>query len=136
MTPTVQAPVASDEQIKKLGEFLRDPEKPLKARFRALFTLRNINSSLSINQIGECFADSSALLKHELAYCLGQMRSEDAVPILTGVLGNMSEHPMVRHEAGNCVALKINLDIWWHFEFVLVLKISSFFSGGIRSNSV
>lgn len=95
--------IANDEQILKLGEFLRDPEKPLKARFRALFTLRNINKKLSIQQIGECFTDSSALLKHELAYCLGQMRSADAIPILKDVLSNMTEHPMVRHEAGKIV---------------------------------
>lgn len=100
MKPRVESPVVSDEQIKKIGQFLRDPENPLKGRFRALFTLRNINNSLSVHEIGLCFSDTSALLKHELAYCLGQMQSSEAVPILTNVLNDSTEHPMVRHEAG------------------------------------
>jgi hypothetical protein len=44
------------------------------------------------------FHDSSALLKHELAYCLGQMKNVAALPILESVLANNQEDPMVRHE--------------------------------------
>ena len=44
------------------------------------------------------FEDDSALLKHELAYCLGQIRKESALPVLTDVLRNTDEDPMVRHE--------------------------------------
>lgn len=45
------------------------------------------------------FADDSALLKHELAYCLGQMKLTTALPTLESVLRNPNEDPMVRHEA-------------------------------------
>ena len=44
------------------------------------------------------FADSSALLKHELAYVLGQMKDPYAIPVLTDVLKTETEDPMVRHE--------------------------------------
>lgn len=44
------------------------------------------------------FQDPSALLKHELAYCLGQMKNAVALPILESVLANDREDPMVRHE--------------------------------------
>ena len=44
------------------------------------------------------FIDPSALLKHELAYCLGQMRKPSALPALEAVLRDASEDPMVRHE--------------------------------------
>lgn len=44
------------------------------------------------------FKDESALLKHELAYCLGQIESESALPVLESVLGDKNEDPMVRHE--------------------------------------
>jgi len=98
MKPEPDQPKCSEEQVKQIGLFLRDPEKPLKARFRALFTLRNINNPQSIKEIGECFSDSSALLKHELAYCLGQMQSSEGIPILESILQNKEEHPMVRHE--------------------------------------
>jgi len=87
-------------KIEKLGEFLKDVKNPLKARFRALFTLRNLPCDKSVELIGDCFSDSSALLKHELAYCLGQMQEQSAISILSSVLSNFDEHPMVRHEAG------------------------------------
>lgn len=46
----------------------------------------------------EGFQDPSALLKHELAYCLGQIKDESALPTLEKVLADESEDPMVRHE--------------------------------------
>ena len=49
------------------------------------------------------FKCDSALLKHELAYCLGQIGSEEALPVLETVLGDMNEDPMVRHEVRSCV---------------------------------
>lgn len=89
--------------IKRLGHILCDPDKPLKQRFRALFALRNIGNNESVDCIAKCFNDSSALLKHELAYCLGQMQNPHAVPILEVILQAKSEHPMVRHEAGEAL---------------------------------
>lgn len=56
------------------------------ARFRALFILRNLGCNRSVEWIGRCFNDPSALLKHELAYCLGQTQNETAIPILESVL--------------------------------------------------
>lgn len=89
-----------EEQVKKIGEVLNNEKRPLKERFRALFTLRNIGGPVAIECIKDCFNDSSALLKHELAYCLGQMQDVQAIPTLIGVLENLNHEPMVRHEAG------------------------------------
>lgn len=95
---------ASESDILTIGEVLNDSTRPLKERFRALFTLRNIGGATAIDQIRACFKDESALLKHELAYCLGQMQDPAAINILTGVLEDLSQEPMVRHEAGTCSA--------------------------------
>ena len=84
----------------QIGSVLNDPNKPLKDRFRALFTLKNIGGEDSIDLIAQSFQDSSALLKHELAYCLGQMQDPYAIPTLTKVLEDKSQEAMVRHEAG------------------------------------
>lgn len=86
-----------------VGRVLNDRNCPLKERFRALFTLRNIGGSGAIEQIRNCFNDESALLKHELAYCLGQMRDPGAIPVLINVLKNCAQEPMVRHEAGEAL---------------------------------
>ncbi|KAH9936635.1 ARM repeat-containing protein [Fomitopsis serialis] len=76
---------------------------PLHNRFRALFTLKSLKSEEAIRIISKGFADDSALLKHELAYCLGQMKNISALPTLEAVLANESEDPMVRHEAAEAM---------------------------------
>ncbi|XP_072762343.1 deoxyhypusine hydroxylase [Anoplolepis gracilipes] len=94
---------ASESDILTIGRVLNDPARPLKERFRALFTLKNIGDVTAINQISRCFKDQSALLKHELAYCLGQIKNPIAISILTKVLEDLSQEPMVRHEAGEAL---------------------------------
>lgn len=91
-----------DSKLISIGNVLNDPNRPLKERFRALFTLKNIGGQQSIKSIAECFRDESALLKHELAYCLGQMQDIAAIPHLISVLEDVNQEPMVRHEAGKC----------------------------------
>ncbi|KAJ8595252.1 ARM repeat-containing protein [Rhizopogon salebrosus TDB-379] len=76
---------------------------PLHDRFRALFTLKSLKNDEAVQIISEGFADQSALLKHELAYCLGQMRLASALPVLESVLENLEEDPMVRHEAAEAM---------------------------------
>ncbi|KAG1772418.1 ARM repeat-containing protein [Suillus occidentalis] len=76
---------------------------PLHDRFRALFTLKSLKNDEAVAIISEGFADQSALLKHELAYCLGQMKLVSALPVLQTVLENLDEDPMVRHEAAEAI---------------------------------
>ncbi|XP_046744595.1 deoxyhypusine hydroxylase [Diprion similis] len=92
-----------EDKIISIGNVLNDESRPLKERFRALFTLKSIGGYTSISQINNCFKDPSALLKHELAYCLGQMQDVRALPGLINVLRDMSQEPMVRHEAGEAL---------------------------------
>lgn len=93
-------PSVNDDKIENVGKILNDPTRPMKERFRALFTLKNIKGEIALKCIEQAFSDESALLKHELAYCLGQMQDPAAIPILIKVLENTAEEPMVRHEAG------------------------------------
>ncbi|KAH9049978.1 deoxyhypusine hydroxylase [Lactarius hengduanensis] len=76
---------------------------PLHDRFRALFTLKALKSDQAVHIISKGFRDPSALLKHELAYCLGQMKNAVALSILEFVLTNEQEDPMVRHEAAEAM---------------------------------
>lgn len=89
-----------EEKINAIGSVLNDQNRPLKERFRALFTLKNLGGKAAIACIEQGFKDPSALLKHELAYCLGQMQDPDALPILLAVLEDKTQEAIVRHEAG------------------------------------
>uniref|UniRef100_A0A3Q3W9J3 Deoxyhypusine hydroxylase n=1 Tax=Mola mola TaxID=94237 RepID=A0A3Q3W9J3_MOLML len=95
--------MASVEQVAAVGHVLVDPGLDLTRRFRALFTLKNLGGAYAIEWISKAFTDESALLKHELAFCLGQMQDRTAIPTLTAVLKDTEQEPMVRHEAGEAL---------------------------------
>eukprot|EP01135_Chromosphaera_perkinsii_P011072 Nk52_evm31s2325 gene=Nk52_evmTU31s2325 len=107
MVPTNTAAACEAEDLKKhvpeLSKVLNDSEKPLAERFRALFTLKNIGGQQAIDGIAKTFEDDSALLKHEAAYCLGQMQDPYSIPSLVKVLEDRSQEAMVRHEAGEAL---------------------------------
>jgi deoxyhypusine monooxygenase len=61
------------------------------------------NSLAAIDAIAAAFTSPSALLKHELAYCLGQTGKLAATPYLRKVLEDVTEDPMCRHEAAEAL---------------------------------
>ena len=109
----------SNDSISQIAKILRDQNQPLTERFRALFTLRNLGGKKAINAIAGTFSDTSALLKHELAYCLGQMQDDYAVSILTEVLQDENQEVIVRHEAGEVLLLIVLKDHFWFNVFLL-----------------
>ena len=115
--------VISDQRaVEKLSSMLIDVSLPLKLRFRILFTLKNLeyhgnqakDLANIVNAICRAFNDTSALLKHECAYCLGQMGNKHAIVKLINVLNDSNEDPMVRHEAGRKImTIEINFFIFF-----------------------
>jgi deoxyhypusine monooxygenase len=91
----------SAEQLVSLSDSLLNPKTPLHKRFRALFALKAIGGSEAISAISKGFDDDSALLRHEFAYVLGQMKDQRAIPKLEQVLSDEEEDPMVRHEVSS-----------------------------------
>ncbi|KAJ1567542.1 hypothetical protein HK405_005591, partial [Cladochytrium tenue] len=97
------APAAADGELARLRGMLLDAALPLDARFRALFSLKSLASDAAVDAVAAGFADTSDLLRHELAYVLGQMRNPHAVPVLLSVLEGTEYAPMVRHEAAEAL---------------------------------
>lgn len=90
--------------LQNLANILADEKESLAKRFRALFTLRNIVCPESIDAIGKVLMDDdSDLLKHECAYCMGQMKDPYAIPYLIDAIKDEKQHPMVRHESGEAL---------------------------------
>ena len=102
---------ANTSPILSLRNALISERTPLAVRFRALFSLKHYASEQpptshtipAIEAIAAAFSSPSALLKHELAYCLGQTRNMAAVPFLRNVLENRGEDDMCRHEAAEAL---------------------------------
>jgi deoxyhypusine monooxygenase len=119
--------VASEDKIEAIGRVLSDQTRPLKERFRALFTLRNVGGSVAVRCIEQCFSDPSALLKHELAYCLGQMQDPRAIPVLKRILADRNQEPMVRHEAGLLFLLVLKIEAGWLGSVVLSVVSEAYY---------
>ncbi|RYP35636.1 hypothetical protein DL767_003748 [Monosporascus sp. MG133] len=112
--------------IASLRESLCSESTPLPIRFRALFSLKHLarhetgdHAVAAIDAIAAGFASPSALLKHELAYCLGQTANDAAIAPLRKVLADLEEDPMCRHEAAEALGAlgkAENLDILREFK--------------------
>ncbi|KAF7260276.1 hypothetical protein EG68_02235 [Paragonimus skrjabini miyazakii] len=102
-----------------LRDIMMDPAKSLFTRYRALFSLRDcilearLNpSSVSADALAALLAQGlkatgSALLRHEVAFVLGQLGMKVTVPDLADCLQSTSEHAMVRHEAAEALGAVI-----------------------------
>ncbi|GAQ44642.1 deoxyhypusine hydroxylase [Aspergillus tubingensis] len=99
------------ETVLTLRKVIVNESEPLARRFRALFSLKYLaclqppseDTLPAIEAIAAAFSSKSALLKHELAYCLGQTRNPDAVAYLQQVLKDKEEDVMCRHEAAEAL---------------------------------
>ena len=104
------APASDTEQLDHLRQTLLNENEKMFQRMRSVFKLRNIRTPESCLTLCEGFSSSSALLRHELAYVLGQMQMDEALPTLIRVLSDVDEHVMVRHEAAEALGAIGNPD--------------------------
>ncbi|ODV94283.1 hypothetical protein PACTADRAFT_51148 [Pachysolen tannophilus NRRL Y-2460] len=113
--------VDENSNLEQLRDILinKSGDVKLSSRFRALFLLKSIGSEFekdkvrantAIRYIVECFKDNSELLKHEVAYVLGQTRNLDAAPLLRQVLADKNQQCMVRHEAAEALGALADIE--------------------------
>ncbi|CAB4291551.1 unnamed protein product [Prunus armeniaca] len=96
------------EQLKDSGNQSLDEKSP----FMSVDPAAPATSSSSVNQLSgdeavsaivDSLGSKSALLRHEVAYVLGQLQNKDASAALSNILMDRNEHPMVRHEAAEAL---------------------------------
>ncbi|KAL8055168.1 hypothetical protein ABFX02_04G039700 [Erythranthe guttata] len=97
------AAAATCSSMRELREVLLNEKKSMYERYAALFALRNLGEDEAISAIVESLGATSALLRHEVAYVLGQLQNKKASDALSDVLRDVNEHPMVRHEAAEAL---------------------------------
>lgn len=110
-TALKMAVTEQDTQVSTLRNIVTSESEPLARRFRALFSLKHLaglqppsaQTVPAIEAIAAAFSSPSALLKHELAYCLGQSGHDAAIAPLRGVLEDKEEDSMCRHEAAEAL---------------------------------
>lgn len=111
MAPSATETEGIDQTLLTLRKVVTSESEPLARRFRALFSLKHLacldppteQTLPAIQAIAAAFASRSALLKHELAYCLGQTRNPESVSYLQQVVKDTEEDAMCRHEAAEAL---------------------------------
>uniref|UniRef100_A0A7S0R6P0 Deoxyhypusine hydroxylase n=1 Tax=Pyramimonas obovata TaxID=1411642 RepID=A0A7S0R6P0_9CHLO len=93
----------TDESSAHLRAVLLDESGDMFERYKALFTLRNRGGPEELDALTAVFGATSALLKHEVAYVLGQLQKDGAVETLATILEDKNENAMVRHEAAEAL---------------------------------
>ena len=104
-------PAPADPTVLALRKVLTAESSPLAERFRALFSLKHLaalspptdQSIPALEAIAAALTSPSALLKHELAYCLGQSGKPEAVRYLEACVEDRAEDDMCRHEAAEAL---------------------------------
>jgi deoxyhypusine monooxygenase len=76
------------QSVEQLTSILLDTSLSLFERYRAMFSLRNLNSDEAALALVKGFSDGSALFRHEIAYILGQMQRVVTTDELVFVLRN------------------------------------------------
>eukprot|EP01130_Rhizamoeba_saxonica_P016933 TRINITY_DN7939_c0_g1_i1.p1 TRINITY_DN7939_c0_g1~~TRINITY_DN7939_c0_g1_i1.p1 ORF type:complete len:312 (+),score=75.52 TRINITY_DN7939_c0_g1_i1:3-938(+) len=99
----IQTGNTMDATLESLSQKVMDQSLPMSKRMRALFSLRNVATPEAILSMKDGMRDDSALLAHEVAYCLGQIKDPFALPYLAEILKDESISTMVRHEAAESI---------------------------------
>jgi deoxyhypusine monooxygenase len=103
--PAPPNPLHEKLSFEQLGDLLCHAESDIFDRYRAMFSLRNRGSEAAVLQLCRALTQdvSSALLRHEVAYVLGQMQHPSSVEALEESLRRTDEHMMVRHESAEAL---------------------------------
>lgn len=106
----------------EIGSILQNVDLPLFERYRAMFSLRNRGGEDAVLELGNVLVhdQSSALLRHEIAYVLGQMQHPASIEALGESLRRPQEHEMVRHESAEALGAIDDYERWSDCEALLM----------------
>jgi len=94
------------DAVRAAAATLRSSSAPTPARFSALFQLRALATPDAVDALLERVDranERSALVRHEAAFALGQMRATRAIDALIETLRDAREDGMVRHECAEAL---------------------------------
>ncbi|CRG97414.1 deoxyhypusine hydroxylase, putative [Plasmodium gallinaceum] len=118
--------ISKNKSVDKLIEDLNNEDNPLKLRYEALFQLRDMESDISLNALGEALIkdNKSAIFRHEVAFVLGQALHLNSLKYLISSLTNINEHEMVRHEValalGSLGSLNLNSEEYKNIQNTII----------------
>mmetsp|Transcript_19095 Transcript_19095/g.24765 ORF Transcript_19095/g.24765 Transcript_19095/m.24765 type:complete len:304 (-) Transcript_19095:1800-2711(-) len=102
------APPLDTKSVEECCLTLLNPQNQIWQRYRAMFALRDNGTTPAIQALCQAlllpkFQLQSELLRHEIAFVLGQLATPQAKLALESALRDLTLHPMVRHEAAEAL---------------------------------
>ena len=123
------SPEKSDPNEKNEKNALYEQRGDLIERYRAMFSLRNRGGEECVQQLCRALIEdtSSPLLRHEVAFVLGQLQHPSSISALEESLSRLDEHAMVRHESAEALgAIEGTSEDWERIESILIKYQSDF----------
>ena len=114
--------VVSGEKSENINSKAYQQRGDLIERYRAMFSLRNRGGEECVKQLCRALVEdtSSPLLRHEVAFVLGQLQHPSSIPALEESLSRLEEHAMVRHESAEALgAIEGTFEDWQRIESTL-----------------
>lgn len=105
VTETIATVPDTAPSFEQLRDALLDLSQPIGKRTRAIFYLRSRGGLEDLQVLLTALLNhkDSELMRHELAYVIGQFQMEEACETLHGVVADESDDGMVRHEAAEAL---------------------------------
>lgn len=112
--PAFETTDKAPQSVEALEGVLSNASLPLFQRYRAMFSLRDMNTPESVQALCRWLRQdkSSCLFRHEIAFVLGQLEKDASVDALTASLQDEGEHEMVRHESAEALGAIANPATW------------------------
>ena len=116
--PAPPHPAHANVDTGTLGDMLlQEDDYDIFDRYRVLFSLRNRGGREAVLQLCRALSrptaqkdDTTALLRHEVAYVLGQLQHPSSIDALASSLADTKEHFMVRHESAEALGAIMEVD--------------------------
>ena len=90
--------------ISALKTCILDLSQPIGKRTTAAFYLRTLGTIEAAEIIAKALnLSDTALMRHELAYILGQMQHREMCPVLSAILEDEEDDVLVRHESAEAL---------------------------------
>lgn len=92
--------------LEKCKENFLKPTTDVCEKYETMMMLRTINTdeAAKVLEDGYKYLGDSELLRHDVMYCMGQMKAKNSLDFLIGKMNDPQELSIVRHEAGEALA--------------------------------
>lgn len=84
--------------LESQAKLLVNTKAAIAKRMRCIFMIKHIGGDEAVKVLASALKSESVLLSHEIAYVLGQMQRESALPFLIDCLEDENVNVIVRHE--------------------------------------